>query len=123
MKPIFVEPEPSDHALRIRQQLLRLGLSSSRESYRTLCLMVEAALETDEAIPQMKALHACAAARGGKSVSAITRSLSRTMEFLWTRGDREVLTELFGKALTDRPLPHDLILRLRDQIIAEDGEK
>lgn len=120
MNPILVEPEHDDRTLLIRQQLLRLGLSSSRETYRTLCLMVEAALDMDDALPQMKALHACAAERGGKSVAAVARTLSRTMDLLWTRGDRAALTELFGKTLTARPLPHELVLRLRDKIVSQE---
>lgn len=122
MTQIFAGQECGNYTFLIRQQLTRLGLSSSREPYHTLFLMVEAALRTGHAAPQMKALHAYAAAHSGKTLSAVTRAASRAMEELWEHGDREALADLFGKPLVIRPHPRDLVLRLRERIIALERE-
>lgn len=120
MTQFFAGRACSSRTFRIRMQLSRLGLSSSHETYRTLCLMVEAALDCGESAPQMKVLHAHAAAHSGKKLAAITRSLSRAMDELWDHCDREALAELFGHPLSARPLPRDFVFCMRDHILAQE---
>lgn len=121
MKRNFAEHQRPDRDLRVRQLLSQIGLSCNRETYRTLTLMVEGALRSGRDNVQMKALHIYAAENSGKSLSSITRAISRAMDDLWINGDRDELTDLLGKPLTSRPRPRDLVTCLRDYILAEEA--
>lgn len=119
----FVEHRSHDRSLRVRQLLSQIGLSCNRETYRTLSLMVEGALKSNRVDVHMRSLYAYTAEQSGKSLSSVTRAISRAMDDLWINGDRNELADLFGKPLTSRPRPRDLVVCLRDFILAEEARE
>ena len=101
----------------IRQMVRQLSGRWGSESYELLCQAVELARQSEEPALQMKVIwHELSRKNGGKSAQAISRALARAALDIWERGDREALFSLYGKTLTQPPLPKDLIWTLAQRL-------
>ena len=100
----------------IRSTVMQLSGRWGNEYYNILCLAVEAAQSAPPDDFQMKRIWSEVRAKCGKSTDSISRALSRAALDIWQRGNREKLSEIFDRKLTQAPTPKELICVLADYL-------
>ena len=100
----------------VRSTVMQLSGRWGNECYQILCLAVEAARNLPPDDLQMKRVWSEVKNQSGKSTAAISRALSRAAADIWQRGNREKLSEIFGKTLQTPPTAKELVCALAEYL-------
>ena len=100
----------------VRSTVMQLSGHWGNEYYHILCLAVEAARNLPPDDFQMKRVWSEVKNQSGKSTAAISRALSRAAVDIWQRGNREKLSEIFGKTLQTPPTAKELVCALTEYL-------
>ena len=103
----------------VRSTVMQLSGRWGNKCYVVLCCAVEAALEMPRDDVQMKSVLLAVSKRNGRSPEANSRALSRAAHDIWERGNRELLTEIFGRRLEEAPTSKELLYVLTDYVRPE----
>lgn len=103
----------------VRTTVMQLSGRWGNRCYIVLCLAVDAALELPCDDMQMKSVLLAVSKQNGRSPEANSRALSRVAHDIWDRGNRELLTEIFGRKLDRAPTSKELLYVLTDYVRPE----
>ena len=103
----------------VRMTVMQLSGRWGNRCYIVLCLAVDAALELPRDDMQMKSVLLAVSKQNGRSPEANSRALSRAAHDIWDRGNRELLTEIFGRKLDRAPTSKELLYVLTDYVRPE----
>ena len=103
----------------VRSTVMQLSGRWGNKCYAVLCFAVAAALELPRDDLQLKCVLLAVSKRNGRSPEANARALSRAAHDIWDRGNRELLTEIFGKKLDRAPASKELLYVLTDYVRPE----
>lgn len=103
----------------VRATVMHLSGRWGNKCYVVLCFAVEAALELPRDDVQMKRVLLAVSKQNGRSPEANSRALSRAAHDIWDRGNRELLTEIFGRRLGQAPTSKELLYVLMDYVRPE----
>ncbi len=84
--------------------------------YRDLNLAIEIELMYLSERPQMKLVCAEVCHRVDKSWSAVSKSLSRAIDDLWSYGERDVIEQYCNSWAHGKPTPHEFIYAVATQL-------
>lgn len=103
----------------IKNALRRLGSNNSYQGFRYAVYCVGMVLEADELRNRMKVLYVDTAARYRTTQKCVERNIRTLSEIAWNGGYREILEEIAGRPLKERPTSREFIGILTDYIYSE----
>jgi len=107
---------------RIKRMVTKISGHRGRECYYTLCCAVNAAIRYQPNEPPMKVLCADIHMWSRKDIKSIERNLCRAVDDIWEFGDREELNALYGRIVTEKPTPKDLVCVIAEYIWIDSDE-
>lgn len=108
----------------IRQLLRRLGATGTYVGFEYVVYCTSLAIENRTAIQYVtKGVYVDAAKRFRTSVKCVERNIRTVITLIWEHGDRELLDDIAGRTLAERPKGSAFIDMLADYVTRQGEEE
>ncbi|MCI8514012.1 MAG: hypothetical protein HFI93_05195 [Lachnospiraceae bacterium] len=107
----------------IKDVLRRLGSNNSYQGFRYVIHCVAMVLEEDELMNCVKVLYVDAAAKYHTTQKCVERNIRTLSEIAWNGGYREILYEVAGYSLKERPTSREFIGILTNYVKSKANER